>query len=273
MSGLLCFFFFSSRRRHTRSLRDWSSDVCSSDLTEPANRFLERLQQARGANLGDLGEEKRTAHGKLGRQGPVPFPHARLVQPLDGVARGALPGRPLPRLAHLCVLDVQLQQARAPETCLGGGQLPEPADPFLVHPGAGPGQLQSGSWPIAAPLERKVSRCRPRRFAPHPAALDERDGQLLAGERVRDGEADHAAADHDGVGGSPHGPTFRAARQKAGVACVTVRRYFAPSKSSVLLMPRWKDRYASLLSRGLNSAMMPLAALAPSQSMSTAMRA
>src|SRR6267378_7051567 len=27
-----CGFFFSSRRRHTRSLRDWSSDVCSSDL-------------------------------------------------------------------------------------------------------------------------------------------------------------------------------------------------------------------------------------------------
>src|SRR5690349_24228878 len=26
-------FFFSSRRRHTRSLRDWSSDVCSSDLS------------------------------------------------------------------------------------------------------------------------------------------------------------------------------------------------------------------------------------------------
>src|SRR5699024_11519909 len=26
-------FFFSSRRRHTRSKRDWSSDVCSSDLT------------------------------------------------------------------------------------------------------------------------------------------------------------------------------------------------------------------------------------------------
>src|SRR6266496_5217268 len=28
----MIFFFFSSRRRHTRSLRDWSSDVCSSDL-------------------------------------------------------------------------------------------------------------------------------------------------------------------------------------------------------------------------------------------------
>src|SRR5699024_11794873 len=28
------FFFFSSRRRHTRSKRDWSSDVCSSDLSQ-----------------------------------------------------------------------------------------------------------------------------------------------------------------------------------------------------------------------------------------------
>src|SRR3712207_2870823 len=31
---LLC-FFFSSRRRHTRYWRDWSSDVCSSDLSTP----------------------------------------------------------------------------------------------------------------------------------------------------------------------------------------------------------------------------------------------
>src|SRR2546422_8439437 len=31
---MLGFFFFSSRRRHTRCSRDWSSDVCSSDLGE-----------------------------------------------------------------------------------------------------------------------------------------------------------------------------------------------------------------------------------------------
>src|SRR5439155_6124668 len=31
---LFCFFFFSSRRRHTRWPRDWSSDVCSSDLND-----------------------------------------------------------------------------------------------------------------------------------------------------------------------------------------------------------------------------------------------
>src|SRR5699024_7675184 len=45
LSGGLCtctdcqnfVFFFSSRRRHTRSKRDWSSDVCSSDLPIKAN--------------------------------------------------------------------------------------------------------------------------------------------------------------------------------------------------------------------------------------------
>src|SRR5699024_9278936 len=30
--SIIQLFFFSSRRRHTRSKRDWSSDVCSSDL-------------------------------------------------------------------------------------------------------------------------------------------------------------------------------------------------------------------------------------------------
>src|SRR2546422_5335525 len=35
---ILFFFFFSSRRRHTRCSRDWSSDVCSSDLAPPPSR-------------------------------------------------------------------------------------------------------------------------------------------------------------------------------------------------------------------------------------------
>src|SRR6266496_528184 len=44
------FFFFSSRRRHTRSLRDWSSDVCSSDLGPRAGSAArgESLRPARG---------------------------------------------------------------------------------------------------------------------------------------------------------------------------------------------------------------------------------
>src|SRR5690606_40396499 len=40
---LICFFFFSSRRRHTRFSRDWSSDVCSSDLAkiQPGHQFMQ----------------------------------------------------------------------------------------------------------------------------------------------------------------------------------------------------------------------------------------
>src|SRR5947207_15324724 len=55
--ALYCFFFFSSRRRHTRSLCDWSSDVCSSDLHFLLHNkggrylgifpFLQRLEEKR----------------------------------------------------------------------------------------------------------------------------------------------------------------------------------------------------------------------------------
>src|SRR5690606_31042096 len=47
---LLFFFFFSSRRRHTRFSRDWSSDVCSSDLLDArflAGRDIRRLVEDR----------------------------------------------------------------------------------------------------------------------------------------------------------------------------------------------------------------------------------
>src|SRR5207237_5927094 len=36
------YFFFSSRRRHTRFKCDWSSDVCSSDLKGPISQFVEK---------------------------------------------------------------------------------------------------------------------------------------------------------------------------------------------------------------------------------------
>src|SRR6266511_2885392 len=36
---IIFFFFFSSRRRHTRFSRDWSSDVCSSDLIDSGGSY------------------------------------------------------------------------------------------------------------------------------------------------------------------------------------------------------------------------------------------
>src|SRR5439155_19212378 len=52
-----CYFFFSSRRRHTRWPRDWSSDVCSSDLVHPAPgrrvvRFVDGLLDGAAARGG-----------------------------------------------------------------------------------------------------------------------------------------------------------------------------------------------------------------------------
>src|SRR5699024_11326686 len=68
----LFFFFFSSRRRHTRSKRDWSSDVCSSDLLHrPAGRRVHggglggRDRDAPSAGL-HLYQRPRDAGGRAG---------------------------------------------------------------------------------------------------------------------------------------------------------------------------------------------------------------
>src|SRR5256884_3395390 len=49
--SVCCFFFFSSRRRHTRCSRDWSSDVCSSDLSE-----VTELTGGRSFSVEDINE-------------------------------------------------------------------------------------------------------------------------------------------------------------------------------------------------------------------------
>src|SRR5438067_13648816 len=66
MTGLVVLiFFFSSRRRHTRSKRDWSSDVCSSDLAL-IDEVRAVVQQRTGVRLepevrivGERSEERR----------------------------------------------------------------------------------------------------------------------------------------------------------------------------------------------------------------------
>src|SRR5699024_12077993 len=55
-------FFFSSRRRHTRSKRDWSSDVCSSDLEvflgNGVSELITLCLQAQGDELADAVAEE-----------------------------------------------------------------------------------------------------------------------------------------------------------------------------------------------------------------------
>src|SRR5215469_5381115 len=93
----LCFvFFFSSRRRHTRSLRDWSSDVCSSDLPlHPGERFLHVLTQGSGedrtTDLADCPAGGRTGTGILARQRQNSIGHALVAAPEGhAVPAGAL---------------------------------------------------------------------------------------------------------------------------------------------------------------------------------------
>src|SRR5258707_15544178 len=56
---MLFFFFFSSRRRHTRYWRDWSSDVCSSDLPVRPRSRVRRRPAARGLCRAGLAAWKR----------------------------------------------------------------------------------------------------------------------------------------------------------------------------------------------------------------------
>src|SRR5204862_2794222 len=59
-------FFFSSRRRHTRSLRDWSSDVCSSDLQWQSRRASARDRAPGGHQCGEVRE--RSEERRVGKE-------------------------------------------------------------------------------------------------------------------------------------------------------------------------------------------------------------
>src|SRR5690348_18216634 len=85
MTFMCIFFFFSSRRRHTRWTGDWSSDVCSSDL----DGLPLRHPVLDGP---DLHLWKLAGGGRIGPDDPV---HA-----VAGAPGGAPAG------LHLCVVDV-----------------------------------------------------------------------------------------------------------------------------------------------------------------------
>src|SRR5215813_3902374 len=91
------YFFFSSRRRHTRCGRDWSSDVCSSDLVlgiettcdETAAAVVERHDDGPGTILSNVVLSQIAEHAAFG--GVVPEIAARAhVEALDLVIATAM---------------------------------------------------------------------------------------------------------------------------------------------------------------------------------------
>src|SRR5215203_992724 len=70
-------FFFSSRRRHTRYWRDWSSDVCSSDLSTHASSCPGPLRQCRAGQMmmawSERSEERRVGKECRSRWSPYHY--------------------------------------------------------------------------------------------------------------------------------------------------------------------------------------------------------
>src|SRR3712207_3329019 len=97
--SLFCFFFFffSSRRRHTRYWRDWSSDVCSSDLNAAAgslrqkdarvtaSRPLRLIVHGLGAHEGWQPERQSEAYVRLRELGLPTSERYEVVDDLQGV--------------------------------------------------------------------------------------------------------------------------------------------------------------------------------------------
>src|SRR5690606_40332522 len=77
------YFFFSSRRRHTRFSRDWSSDVCSSDLFDLVriHKFGERDETAAPGTptnrlpsytaMVEFAQKDRSEERRVGREGKL----------------------------------------------------------------------------------------------------------------------------------------------------------------------------------------------------------
>src|SRR4051794_41383090 len=129
------FFFFSSRRRHTRWTGDWSSDVCSSDL-EPDQ-------------LGELGGPAESDQlGELGGPGEQGWP-AEEARPGSEVSGEPTPAEGPPDRPY----------RRGVGFFRGGPRAPPP--PLPPPPPAPPGDPPRGEKP--PPLHPSSRRSRPRR--------------------------------------------------------------------------------------------------------------
>src|SRR2546429_2352042 len=81
---VVLFFFFSSRRRHTRCSRDWSSDVCSSDLRR-ATFATPTLPSPIEAKSLAMPSDNRLRFDKEQRRSPI-VPQPREPNPQDSIS-------------------------------------------------------------------------------------------------------------------------------------------------------------------------------------------
>src|SRR5207249_8802895 len=100
------FFFFSSRRRHTRSKRDWSSDVCSSDLIKDPDGKL---------TIWSSTQTPHYLHRALAKVLAMPPAHIRVVATPNG---GGFGGKSDPFHHEIVVAKAALLLDRPVKICL-----------------------------------------------------------------------------------------------------------------------------------------------------------
>src|SRR5690242_14968649 len=216
--GIRLIFFFSSRRRHTRLTCDWSSDVCSSDLTYLFNEkreWLRTLEDRSSAELiivpnpniqtpeysirrvrddeVDLPENRQTSYLMPTAPQPVEPGSALDKRPPAEVPAVAalLPSTPAPIMAH--------PPAMAPAA-------PAPVAAAEAHPANGGfcawfKKLFTGESETAEPVQAA---------APTPAVTSSASGSTHhrssgGGERRRDGRREHSRQPRRSDGGQRRG--------------------------------------------------------------------
>src|SRR5215475_13316882 len=108
--SLIILVFFSSRRRHTIFSRDWSSDVCSSDLHSRAALALERQGQQLRRSLVPLEDAEHRA--RIDRD-PL-----RLGAAIEDGGDGAVPAQPLGQLLAGALPALDRELLRRPDVAL-----------------------------------------------------------------------------------------------------------------------------------------------------------
>src|SRR5205807_4837265 len=106
----LILFFFSSRRRHTRLQGDWSSDVCSSDLSTRFGGAAARSRQGPGGPRRGGGGAGRTRRVHLGCRGQVRRIGRRVARGAVEIGRASCRER-----EENAVVDVSRQNKRDEE--------------------------------------------------------------------------------------------------------------------------------------------------------------
>src|SRR2546421_4332091 len=126
------FFFFSSRRRHTRSDRDWSSDVCSSDLffSISASEFIEAIVGVGASRVRDLFDQAKKV-----------APAIVFIDELDAIGRArggsfaAGGGDEREQTLNQILTEMDGFQGNEGVVVLAATNRPEVLDPALLRPG------------------------------------------------------------------------------------------------------------------------------------------